>query len=99
MIAVIVFKRIAWVVVGGLVAVAGLGAANMAGFNPFQLVHSDRSQPAVLMSIQKLSRYHAAVGNFEQVLDIPGDVSWLPLMSRRAASTPTSICPASRART
>jgi hypothetical protein len=70
--------------VGGLVAVASLGAANMAGFNPFQLVHTDRSQPAVLLSIQKPSRYHAAVGNFEQVLDI-GDVSWLPLISGRRA--------------
>ena len=64
-------------------AVASVGAANMAGFNPFRLVHTDRSQPAVLLSIQKLSRYHAAVGNFEQVLDIPGDVSWLPLISGR----------------
>lgn len=78
MIAAVLFKRIAFVVVGAIVALAALGVANGFGFNPFQLLHTDRSQPAVLKSIQKLSQYHAAGGNFELVLDIEDGVAWVP---------------------
>lgn len=71
-------KGIALVVVGAVLALAGLGAASMVGFDPFQLRHTDRSQPALLKSIQDVSEYHAAVGNFEIVIDVEEDVEWLP---------------------
>lgn len=72
------FKRTAFVLVGAVVAIAGLGAANMFGLSPFKLIQTDRSQPALLKSINNISEYHAAVGNFELVLDIENDVEWLP---------------------
>lgn len=78
MTAAVLFKRFAFLVVGALVALAGLGVANVVGFSPFQLQQTDRSQPAMLKSIQKLSQYHAAEGNFELVLDIEDDVPWVP---------------------
>ena len=66
-------------VVGALVlALAVLGAANMFGFSPFQVSQIDRSQPALLKSIKDISQYHAAVGNFEVVLDIEDDVAGMP---------------------
>lgn len=80
MIAAVIFKRIAFVLVGAIVALAGLGVANAVGFSPFQSVHTDRSQPALLKSIKDISEYHAAVGNFEVVVldDTKDAVSWLP---------------------
>jgi hypothetical protein len=75
----VAFKRIAFVVVGTLVVgLAGLGVANVFGFSPFQWLHTDRSQPALLKSIQDISQYHAALGNFEVVLDTEDDVAWVP---------------------
>ncbi len=50
----------------------------MFGFNPFQATQIDRSQPVLLKSIQDISEYHAAVGNFEVVLDIEEDIDWVP---------------------
>ncbi|MEI2808777.1 MAG: DUF4230 domain-containing protein [Nocardioides sp.] len=47
------------------------------GFGP-ETTTVDRSQPPVLQSIQDISEFHAAVGNFEVVLDIEKDVEWLP---------------------
>ncbi|NKX54235.1 DUF4230 domain-containing protein [Arthrobacter mobilis] len=73
------FKRIAFVVVGALVALAVLGAANTFGFSPFQSRQTDRSQPALLTSIKDISQYHAAVGNFQVVLDREDDdIAWMP---------------------
>ena len=76
----VLFKRIAFVVVGALVALAGLSVANGFGFSPFQSQQSDQDQPAILKSIKNLSQYHAAVGDFEVVvLDDPkDDVAWVP---------------------
>lgn len=73
-------KGVALVVAGVLVAVAltGLGVVNMFGSNPFQVSQTDRSQPVLLKSVQELNQYHAAVGNFELVLDIKDDVAWMP---------------------
>jgi hypothetical protein len=82
-----VFKGIALVLVGALVALTltGLGVLNMFsgvmnmfGFKPFQVSQTDRSQPVLLKSIQDLSRYHAAASNFELVLDIEDDVAGIP---------------------
>lgn len=72
-------KRIAIVVTGVIVlALAVLGVGNIAGFNPFQSGRPDRDHPALLKSIQDVSRYHAAIGNFEVVIDDESDDSWVP---------------------
>jgi hypothetical protein len=41
--------------------------------NPFAEETIDRSPPAVLVSIQNLSEYHAASGHFEQIVDLNRD--------------------------
>lgn len=62
-----------------LAAAVVLGAAWVSGFKlPFQTSTIDRSQPVVLKSIEELSQYHAAVGNFEVVVDQEQDVDWVP---------------------
>lgn len=62
----------------GVGAVA-LGAAWVSGVKlPFGTTLLDRSQPVVLKSIEELSEYHAAVGNFEVVVDQEEDVDWVP---------------------
>lgn len=69
----------ALLVAGTLVAVVSLVAAGLVGIKlPFQSTTIDRSQPALLKSIQDVSQYHAAVGNFEVVLDYEEDVNWVP---------------------
>ncbi len=67
-------------IVGALVVgLAVLGASGLLGLKiPFQTRTVDRSQPALLKSIEGLSEYHAAVGNFEIVLDVEQDVDWVP---------------------
>ena len=74
----IIIKGIALLVVGAAAGAAGFGVANVFGFNPFQSTQADRSQPALLLSIQEISEYHAAVGNFELVVDVEDDASWVP---------------------
>lgn len=61
---------IAAVVVGAIV-LAGLQLTNVWPIfrNPFAEQTTDRSQPALLKSIQDLSRYVAAEGNFQVVVD------------------------------
>ena len=62
----------------GLVATAAV-AATIAGVKlPFETETIDRSQPVLLTSIQDISEFHAAVGNFEVVLDYEEDVTWVP---------------------
>lgn len=46
--------------------------------NPFGKQQTDRSQPALLKSIQDLSRFTAAQGNFEQVVDLKEDRKYIP---------------------
>jgi Protein of unknown function (DUF4230) len=41
--------------------------------NPFAQHTVDRSGPAVLKSIQDLQEYHAASGNFQQIVDLKSD--------------------------
>lgn len=63
----------------GLVGFAGLGVAGLFDITlPFQTRTTDRSQPVLLKSIQDISQFHAAVGNFEVVLDVERDVDWVP---------------------
>ncbi|HEX2133998.1 MAG TPA: DUF4230 domain-containing protein [Actinophytocola sp.] len=46
--------------------------------NPFAEETVDRSGPAILQSVRDLSQYHAAVGDFQVVVDLEKDVPWLP---------------------
>lgn len=46
--------------------------------NPFAEQTTDRSQPVVLRSIQDLSRFTAASGNFEVVIDVERDRRFIP---------------------
>jgi hypothetical protein len=48
--------------------------------NPFAQTTIDRSGPAVLKSIQDLQEYHAATGNFQQIVDL-----------RKSSALPDSI--------
>ncbi|MEE6261413.1 DUF4230 domain-containing protein [Plantactinospora sonchi] len=66
----------------GLVAVLTLGA-QLSGIlpdfrNPFAKEQTDRSQPPLLKSIQDLSRYVAAEGNFEVVVDLEQNRRYVP---------------------
>lgn len=64
-------------VVGTLVV--GPGVTGLLGVtDPFQSKTIDRSQPALLVSVQELSEYHAAVGHFQVIVDDEQDVSWVP---------------------
>ncbi len=46
--------------------------------NPFQTTTTVRSQPPLLKSITALSRYEAATGNFQVVVDLSKRTSFLP---------------------
>jgi Protein of unknown function (DUF4230) len=46
--------------------------------NPFGETSIDRSQPVLLQSIHNLSRFEAATGNFQVVVDLEKDASFLP---------------------
>ncbi|MEV1287831.1 DUF4230 domain-containing protein [Micromonospora sp. NPDC049679] len=66
----------------GLVIVLVLGA-QAAGVwpnwrNPFAQQQADRTQPPLLQSIQDLSRYVAAEGNFQVVVDLQQDRKYVP---------------------
>ena len=75
-----IVKRITpFVLVAVLFSAVGLALSSWVGFKlPFGTTTIDRSQPALLKSIEGLSQYHAAVGNFEVVLDMEQEVDWLP---------------------
>jgi hypothetical protein len=65
---------------------AGLGATVMVALaviafpqlNPFGSETKDRSNPALLKSLQKLNEYRAARANLEQVVDIEHDTKLVP---------------------
>jgi len=68
------------VVVAAVVALAVVigGFTSMWRLNPFGTDTIDRSQPALLQSIRDLSQYHAAVGDFQVVIDVERDVKLVP---------------------
>lgn len=57
-----------------VLGLAGLAGAKALGFNLFAVNQVDRSQPALLKSVQDMSQFHAAKGNFEIVLDVEDNV-------------------------
>lgn len=54
--------------------------------NPFKAQTTDRSQPVLLVSIQDLARFEAASGNFQVIIDVQQDRSFIPdiLFSERS---------------
>jgi len=76
------------VVVGGLLVMAVLaGAGKLGGLlpsvpNPFGSKTVDRTQPALLKSLEDLSRYQAATGNFQVIVDSEKDAKFLPAVIR-----------------
>ncbi len=65
---------IAVVIVAAVLFLVG----KLPSLNPFDEEDIDRSQPALLQSVRDLSQYHAAQGNFQVVVDLEKDVSWVP---------------------
>jgi hypothetical protein len=65
-----------------LILVVGVGA-KLTGLlpsihNPFQKKTEDKSQPTLLLSIQDLSRFEAATGNFQVIIDQKDTVKYVP---------------------
>jgi uncharacterized protein DUF4230 len=60
--------------------VLGAGALDLTPnwLNPFGTETKDRTGPAVLKSIRDLSRYEAATGDFQVVVDLEKDAKFLP---------------------
>jgi hypothetical protein len=65
-----------------LIVVAGLGLRAFdlwpSFANPFREKTTDRSQPVLLKSIQDLSRFVSASGNFEVVIDVQNNRQFIP---------------------
>ena len=74
-------------VVAALVGAVFLGAGRLGDFlpsipNPFASDSVDRSQPALLQSVQDLSRYDAASGNLQVIVDTEDDARFVPSFIR-----------------
>src|SRR3569833_2362222 len=75
-----ILRAIAVVIVVIALVYAGLQAVHKLPhwLNPFGETTKDRSAPVVLNSIQNLSRYEAASGNYQVVVDLEKDAKFLP---------------------
>lgn len=66
----------------GLIVALVLGAKTVGLFpdlkNPFAKEQTDRTGPALLKSVQDLSQYVAAEGNFEVIVDVQKDRKYIP---------------------
>lgn len=76
-------RGLLWVLGAAALAVVLLLGTQVAGLwpswrNPFAQETTDRSQPPLLKSIQDLSRYVAAEGNFQVVVDLQTDRKYVP---------------------
>lgn len=69
--------RVVAVVVAAVVLLLWV-VSRLPNLNPFAAQTVDRSSPAVLQSVRDLSQYHAAVGDFQVVVDLEKDVPWVP---------------------
>jgi hypothetical protein len=63
---------------GALVVGGWLLASAIPSLNPFHTETIDRSPPAVLKAITRLSEYRAASAHLEQIVDIEEDAKYLP---------------------
>lgn len=75
-------RRRRWRYLAGFLVLAVLlvvgGRLAWSWINPFGEQTIDRSQPVLLQSIHDLSRFEAATGNFQVVVDLEKDASFLP---------------------
>jgi hypothetical protein len=75
-------RRRRWRYLAGFLVLAVLlvvgGRLAWSWFNPFGEETIDRSQPALLQSIKNLSRFEAATGTFQVVVDLEKDARFLP---------------------
>ncbi len=76
-------RALLWVLGAAAVAVVVLLGVQTTGLlpefrNPFTKEQTDRSQPALLESMQDLSRFVAAEGNFQVVVDLQNDRKHVP---------------------
>jgi len=72
-------KAVSAVVLVLAVLFAGIGLSVLPGLKDlFGTETHDRSGPALLQSIQDISRYDAASGNFQVVVDLEKDAKYLP---------------------
>ncbi|GAA2885543.1 DUF4230 domain-containing protein [Streptosporangium fragile] len=75
-------RRRRWRFLAGLLVVLVLLAVGArltwSWLNPFGETSIDRSQPVLLESIHNLSRFEAATGNFQVVVDLEKDAAFLP---------------------
>ena len=69
---------IAVVAVVAAVVVVPAIVPSLNDLNPFKTETKDRSQPSLLRSLESLSEYRAATGNYQQPVDIERDVKLLP---------------------
>ncbi len=82
--------RSGWTRAAVLLALVGavfLGAGRLGDLlpsipNPFGTESVDRSQPTLLQSVENLSRYEAASGNFQVIVDTEDDARFLPSFIR-----------------
>ena len=66
------------VVVAGALTIVLAGPALLGHLNPFATETKDRSQPALLKSMQRLNEYRAARANLQQIVDVEQDAKYLP---------------------
>ena len=73
-------RTIALLVTAALIAFAVFQGVNLFSgwLNPFKEETKDRTGPVLLQSIKDLSRYEAASGNFQVVVDLEKDAKYLP---------------------
>ncbi|MEU7739510.1 DUF4230 domain-containing protein [Nonomuraea sp. NPDC049158] len=75
-------RRRRWRYLAGFLVVVVLlvvgGRLAWSWLNPFGEQSIDRSQPVLLQSIKDLSRFEAATGNFQVVVDLEKDARFLP---------------------
>lgn len=68
------FALVGLLIIGAVLQFTGL----LSKLNPFETSTVDRSGPAVLQAMRDLSQYHAAVGDYQVIVDIEKDVKWVP---------------------
>jgi hypothetical protein len=64
--------------VAAVITAVLVGPALIRQLNPFGSETKDRSQPALLNSLQRLSEYRAARANLQQIVDVEQDAKYLP---------------------
>lgn len=61
-----------------LIAVVLVAVGGLPDLNPFKTETVDRSQPAVLRSIEKLTEYRASTANLQVIVDVERDTGLIP---------------------